>query len=153
MYFVHYHPLKEKLRDRTLSDAEALPYFIGSSILVLIPVGGIENVWDFAALFISIVLTIMGLRWAYKANGGAAGFDIIQKVVVLGWILGFRLLLFFIIPLLCFLIGISIAMPEDATPEKTGVGLVIFGAIAELILWKRLASHIRDTVKKEELST
>lgn len=152
MFFVHYHPLKEKLRDRTLSDAEALPYFIGSSILGLLPAGGIENIWDFSALVVTIVLTIMGLRWAYKANGGAKGFDIIQKTVVLFWILGFRVLLFCIIPLACFAIGISIAMPEETTPEKTGIAEVIVFAIIQIIIWKRLAKHISDTVKKEEKS-
>ena len=33
MYFVQYHPLKEKLRERTLSDGEALPYLVVWGVL------------------------------------------------------------------------------------------------------------------------
>ena len=28
MYFIDYHPLKQKLRSRSISDREALPYLI-----------------------------------------------------------------------------------------------------------------------------
>jgi hypothetical protein len=50
MYFIRYQPLKEKLKTRTLSDREALPYLILyaglAAVVCLFSTMGEFNLWD-----------------------------------------------------------------------------------------------------------
>ena len=100
MYFVRTQPLKDKLRSRSLSDREALPYLLVFSGLTAL-VGSVPliegfNRWDFASATLSVVFAIAGVVYSYKCNGGREGFDLIQKYVVLGWVVSIRCLLPFI---------------------------------------------------------
>ncbi len=88
MYFIQYHPLKEKLRERALSESEALPYWILFNVLVVlgfsVPMPGDFNAWDAIEGVMSLLFTICGIYHVYSQNGGVSGFDFIQKSIVLG---------------------------------------------------------------------
>lgn len=90
MYFVRYHSLKEKLRSRALSDREALPYLVLLIALVAL-IGGVPivegfNEFDAISVCLSVIFAIGGTCYVYQQNGGKEGFDLIQKYVVLGWV-------------------------------------------------------------------
>lgn len=100
MYFFRYQPLKEKLKSRTLTDREALPYLvlfsgIASAVYLLPPVEEF-NAWDWIGGGTSVVLAVAGVIYTYVQNGGRQGFDLIQKFVVIGWVVGVRCILAFI---------------------------------------------------------
>ena len=101
MYFTKYHPLKEKLRDRSVSDREALPYFLIflalTALVTVFPMFESFNEWDFVSGVLSVILAVGGVIYAYKCNGGKEGFDLIQKYVVLGWVVVIRCLLVFVV--------------------------------------------------------
>lgn len=146
MYFIQYNPLKEKLRSRTLSEREALPYILVYSALVALagtlPMTQEFNTWDWASCVLSLGTTIAGVLYAYAKNGKNAGFDFIQKFIVLGWVVSFRCLLVFI-PLAVILYGAAYFW--DQATEETGWLDVAFVFCFELVVYQRIGKHIGDT--------
>ncbi len=146
MYFISYQPLKDQLRVRSLSDHEALPYLVISVALMGL-VGAIPlidfNQWDLISAFISVIIAVTGTIYAYHQNGGRAGYDFIQKYIVIGWVVGVRVTLCFILILL--LITIVGEFLSVASYYSTGWFDVLQYAIFEIILFQRLGMHIRDT--------
>ena len=72
MYFVRYGPLKQKLRSRSLSDREALPYFIlVNACLTLAGAIATEgwNAFDTLSMWLSIFFVIGGTCYVYQQNG------------------------------------------------------------------------------------
>ena len=148
MYFVQYHPLKEKLRERTLSDSEALPYWILLNVVigltVFVPTIGYFNFWDAINGVMSLLFTICGIYHVYSQNGGASGFDFIQKSVILGWVVYVR----------CFLAFIPIMVIQYLFAKSYGFYFTnLFDVLADatfvIILFWRTGVHIRDTTKSE----
>ena len=146
MYFVRYHPLKKKLRERSLSDREALPYFILYSVLITVIVGfptiGEFNQFDMISWGLSVVFTIGGLLYSYEQNGGKEGFDLIQKYVVLGWVVSFRWFLVFL-PVI-IVIGIIEEALGSSQVNTNGFDVLLL-VLIELIIYQRIGRHIRDT--------
>lgn len=146
MYFVRYHPLKDKLSSKSLSDREALPYLIlvcALATLIGIPIVEGFNEFDAISLCLSVIFAIGGTCYVYQQNGGKEGFDLIQKYFVLGWVVTFRCLLVFLS--LMIAVGIIAAVLGIEVTSETSGFEVVFIALFELILYQRLGRHIRDT--------
>ena len=152
MYFIQYHPLKEKLRECALSESEALPYWILFNVLVVlgfsVPTLGDFNAWDAINGVMSLLFTICGIYHVYSQNGGASGFDFIQKVVVLGWVVSIRCLLVFIPSMIVFYVFVGILMGGEIS-ENTNLLDVMLTAAFYIIYFQRLGRHIQDTTKSE----
>lgn len=152
MYFIQYHPLKEKLRERTLSDGESLPYWILLNVLILlaivIPTPGDFNVWNAIDGVMGLLFTICGIYHVYSQNGGSSGFDLIKKFVVLGWVVFIRCLLVFIPSMIVFYIFAGILMGGEIY-ENTNLLDVMLSAAFYIIYFQRLGEHIKDTTKSE----
>jgi hypothetical protein len=151
MYFVKYHPLKEKLRDRSVSDREALPYlmvFAGLTTLVgAFPMFEGFNELDFVSGVLSVVFAILGVLYAYRCNGGREGFDLIQKYVVLGWVVAVRCLLAFIPLMIVAYIGGEVL---GVITDETGLFDIALIAVFEIVIYQRIGRHIRDTQMESE---
>lgn len=147
MYFVRYQPLKEKLKTRSLTDREALPYFIIflglASLFALLPKLHDFNTWDWVGGGLSFALAIAGIFYAYAQNGGNQGFDIIQKCIVLGWVVGVRCFLVFI-PILCVLYFVAIAVFNLSIDETSWFDVLLIAGF-EIVFYQRLGRHIKDT--------
>jgi hypothetical protein len=146
MYFFKYHPLKEILKNRELTDRQALPYifvFMGlTAFFMSFPLLDEMNGWDYLSGFLSVILSIAGVYYAYLQNGGAEGYDFIQKYIVLGWVVSVRVLLISIpIFFVAFLTGDFLGLVEDTS---TAYDVIILAAF-EVILYQRIGRHIRDT--------
>lgn len=146
MNFVRYQPLKDKLKSRTLSDREALPYLILVSGLAatiyLFPSTEEFNIWDWIGGGFSVALAVAGVIYAYLCNGGKHGFDLIQKYVVIGWVVVVRCLLIFIPCVIAlYILGEMLGFITD---ETNWYETLIFGAF-ELVVYQRIGRHIKDT--------
>lgn len=146
MYFVKYHPLKEKLSERSLSDREALPYFvlfIGLTALAgSIPLFDEFNVFDGISSMLSVLTAIWGVFYAYKENGGSNGYDLIHKYVVLGWVVSVRFFIVFIpASIALYAFGEVLGIVTD----ETGWYDIFLYFVAEIILCQRIGRHIGDT--------
>jgi len=147
MYFIKYLPLKDQLRCRSVTDREALPYlatFAALTALVgAIPLTDGFNHWDAISAFFSVVLAIGGIVYAYHQNGGRAGNDLIQKYVILGWVVSFRFLLIAIPTIIVLMIvgDLMGLLSWDSTGPFDASCIFAF----EFILYQRIGRHIRDT--------
>ncbi len=148
MYFTKYDPLKERLRDRKLDDREALPYFALLSVLTAMvasfanPSGKSLDMWSAVEAIVTVLITIAGVIYCYKQNGGQSGYDFIQKSVVLGWVVGIRLvLLFLLVSMALTVLQKYLALPEEG---KVWVDTVV-GFLANGFYYERLGRHLRDT--------
>jgi len=149
MYFVRYQPLKERLRESSVSDSEALPYLIAdvalTALLFALPQSDGYNFWDGVSGCLSVATAVGGVLYAYKKNGGRDGYDFIQKYVVLGWVVGVRFLIAFVpIALVLLLLGIHIGMTSCHATHPYDVVMIF---LAEVIYVQRVGRHVGDTVK------
>lgn len=152
MYFVQYHPLKEKLRERTLIDSEALPYLVvwgvwGSVWTMLGEMYSNFNFLDAFSWALWVLITIGGIYYVYSQNGGASGFDLVQKYYVLGWVAYVR----------CLLAFIPIMVIEYVSAVSYGLySKNLFNVLADVafgvIFFWRTGMHIKDTTKSGEES-
>ena len=126
MYFVQADKLQKNLKNRNLSDEDAFPYFI-FAIILFVPAIACSTILDFTrpelvvygALF--LLLTIIGIYHVYSQNGGAEGFGFIQKFFLLGWVVAFRCLLFYI-PMMLFLrVLLRVLVPDTIDQFVQGV--------------------------------
>ena len=150
MYFVQYNPLKQKLSSRSLSDGEALPYLILEGVVTVLLYLDISseglNAFDLVSVIISVAILIGGTFHVYDQNGGKEGFDLVQKYIVLGWVVGFRVFLASV-PVIIILgvivrVLVLLANIDDAVSDMVSV---ICGVAVKLIYYQRLGEHIRDT--------
>lgn len=145
MYFVRYQPLKDKLRDRTLGDREALPYVVLFYALIaaaLFPMTWEGNAWDYASWGGSIAAGVFGPIHVYRCNGGRNGHDFVQKIFVLGWVVAFRCLLVFI-PLMG-VVMVAGVLGGWITEETGWIEFALMLGF-EVVYFQRLGRHITDT--------
>ena len=150
MYFVRYQPLKEKLKERSFSDREALPYFVLFFALFtgarVFPTVEEFNEFDMVSGVLSVIFAIGGVLYSYEQNGRKKGFDLIQKFVILGWVVSFRcfLVLLSVFIVAAVALGVKETIETIETSETDGFD-VLFIALVELIFYQRIGKHIRDT--------
>jgi hypothetical protein len=160
MNFISYQPLKEQLRNRTFTDRQALPYFILSSVLsVPVPTSGTANSLDWVLTGCWVLITALGLLYAYRKNGGSDGVDFIKKFIVLGWIALVRWTLVFI-PLFVILVIAVIAiadtdarfggpLDESVKVEALEWFQLFAPSIFMIVLFQRIGRHIKDTAMED----
>ena len=150
MYFVQYNPLKQQLRNRTLSDGDALPYLILDGVVVALLGLNISsdglNAFNVVSTFISVAIIIGGTFHVYDQNGGQEGFDLVRKYVVLGWVVGIRVFLACIPVFLILGILIGLGNLDDAFSDFL---IMCCGVAVEIIYYQRLGKHVRDTTDIE----
>ncbi len=161
MYFIKYQPLKRKLKERTLSDREALVYLVVYIFLLglsfalsfAIPTGATDEcsdadlaAWDDEVfLLVFVCLPIAGIYYVYVANGGKSGFDLIQKYFVLGWVVGIRFLVVFL-PLSVATILVSAQVLGNGCEDRIQFyPQYVVSTLGEIVYYQRLGRHIRDT--------
>ncbi len=146
MYFIRYAPLKERLKDRSIDDREALPYLILFCVLEAIatalPGSEFMNKWDYISTGATLLITIWGVMYAYRHNGGRIGYDLIHKFVVLGWVVAIRFLIG-VVPV--FIAVFALAWHYDFVGEESTIFDVIFFSVLEIIFYQRIGRHMADT--------
>ena len=146
MQFFRYSAVKEKLRTRTLTDGEALPYLLSMfgfiAVAVVFPLTVGSHLWDRVNQGGTILLAILGLLYAYRQNGGATGHDLALKYIVLGEIVVAR---YFIV---CVPLGIALVWLgtqlglRDRTMGWYDTSLWL---VFQIVAYQRLGRHIADT--------
>ena len=157
MYFTKYQPLKRKLKERTLSDREAVVYLLVYSLLLMMAAGippetmdecndcGLMA-WDYAVVtLVDAGIAIAGIYYIYVANGGKIGFDLIQKYFVLGWVVGIRCLIVFL-PLWVATLVVSAEVFGNEWEDRSWYWTHYFLTfLLFAVYFQRLGRHIRDT--------
>ena len=146
MQFFRYDGVKEKLRTRTLTDQEALPYLLSMfgfiAVAVVFPLTLGSHLWDRINQGGTILLAILGLLYAYSQNGGANGRDLALKYIVLGEIVVARCSVLSIpVGLAVIWLGNQLGLRDQSMGWYDTVLWLIFQVVA----YQRLGRHIADT--------
>ncbi len=140
---------KEKLRNRDFTDQKILPYFIIFFLLYsnifFDNVGTTVNSWDYLSGILSSMVSVLGIVYAYKCNGGSDGYDFIQKFVIINLIVFIRCI-FFILLFMFFAVIIGNKFGFINNKASTIYDVIIL-VIVEVFFFQRIGHHIRDTIK------
>jgi RsiW-degrading membrane proteinase PrsW (M82 family) len=155
LYFWRIDRLKDELRLRDLPAREVLAYVTAHVVLWtsawFVPaeetvVTGPDVALDVALMVMSVIIPVVGLWAAYRANGGAEGRDFAGRLLAVGWVLGLRLLVLWAACFaLVFILGVAAAAAkrEIADPVITSLAWGVTFAASVVFFW-RLAYHLRS---------
>ncbi len=138
MYFWNIDKLTEQLISGELSEHEQFKYLMANSILYALAVIQYEvpNQLDTWCGIIGIFITILGLWFTYKCNGGPSGKNIIQRYLSVSFIVLIRITVLFMLPAI---IAASIIQEFylSGIPEETTMSSFILIIISEgiFVLW------------------
>jgi len=148
MYFWKVDKLKEQLISGELSEQEQFKYLMANSILYSLAAIQYETPNDFDTLAgaIGVFITVLGLWFIYKCNGGPNGKNIIQRYLSIGFIVFIRVFVLFMLPAI---IAASVVqeMYLGGIPEETTMSLFTLMIITEVILVLWVAKHINYIAK------
>lgn len=144
MYFYDITALKERLATGPLPERESLPYLVVfvtlCSIVMYLPLPP-ENAWDYFEVAFSIVVSIVGTIYLYRANGGEKGRDFIHRYIVLGWVVAVRFISLFIpVAIVLSIAGTVIGVSS----EQTNWFDVLVIVLLEIGFYLYFARHLRE---------
>jgi len=147
MYFTKYHPIKEQLRERTLSERDGLPYYVIYMALwtwtSALPLESSLTQIDVVSAVLSTITAICGVIYCYLKNGGKSGYDFIKKSIVLGFIVMIRCILpFILIFFVVLFVKPILGYPINA---KSWLDILVLVLIIAFYNW-RLGFHVHDTI-------
>ncbi len=104
MYFLRIKPLKNELISQGLVEKERFKYLMAWMIMIGLATGPgshINGASRFLLIFGVVLITILGVWYAYHRNGGQSGTALLDRYFSLGWVINLRvmLLLLFVFPL------------------------------------------------------
>jgi hypothetical protein len=151
VYFWRIDRLKSELRARELPARDAFGYATAHllcwTLPNFLPLGKASiTATDDALMVVATFIIVGGLWVAYRANGGVDGRDFAGRLLAMGWVLGVRLTVLWIVcaPLLliiAFAAGVLKERPSDSAIR--GIGW-IFLFVTSLVFYWRLTHHLRD---------
>jgi hypothetical protein len=148
MYFWRIEQLKAKMALAPLSDREVLPYFVVfvalSAAVSYLP-STTYNIWDGLTGLFSVLLAIVSTVYIYHQNGGAAGQHFLQRYFALGWVVTLR---WFGPILLAFIAYLTALEAAGVSSDSTTWHNVLFIVVAELVIYIRIAHHVRDLAQR-----
>ncbi|WP_394252688.1 hypothetical protein [Vibrio profundi] len=135
MYFWKIEKLKQDLRNDVVSEQSLLQYLIAHTIIIGLAMLPYYDVYelDMLSAGISIPISVFGILAAYHMSDK---HNFLAKFISISWVVGIRLL-----PLTFLLIFLSIN-PDSLETTELEVAVM---AIVEMIIYWRIAHHIKDT--------
>jgi multisubunit Na+/H+ antiporter MnhF subunit len=149
VYFWNVERLRADLRERPVPPVEVVRY--AAAILVtwgatsFMPVADTEfRVGDGILLALTVLVTVVGLWTAYRANGGPHGIDLAGRFLALGWVIGLRLMVL-CLALLVIMVVIVLVLAfrgqelSDRSIELSAWTMVL---VVEIVFYWRLTHHL-----------
>ena len=159
MYFWRIELLKSELRRGPLSQRAAFGYILATLVTYAV-LTGFPGAWnndptpptvtDWIGFVAAIFITVSGTYASYRANGAGVGEDFASRYFALGWVLGIRLMVMVVVPLILgvflFLYLIR-AEPTDAEICWLAVGTAV---AVQLVFYRQLWSHIGQLARSNK---
>lgn len=168
MYFWNIHALRRGLQKKRLPEPEVFSYFLAVLMLeaviwelgTLLAEGAESDGWDYVGVFGNLALTLAGTVLAYRANGGAAGRQFIERYFPVFWVLTIRFLVW-TVPLFAVAGAAYFILWPGDTDADTGGGamqtfdrIVMFAGWGLLVLfYYRLYVHLRFIARTGRAAT
>lgn len=143
MFFWRIRNLVKLLGERELTEREAFQYFFVYLVLITglseIPTPD-WNEWDTAGAVASTVVTILGLLYCFRSNGGAAGEAFLARFSALMLVVSIRTAVF-LIPLMIAVMGAADLLGV-LSDDTSWFEFVLVTAVGVLV-YLRVAAHLR----------
>lgn len=155
MYFWRIEALKARLIQAPLSDREVLPYFVLTMAITwalfaaydLFPAGS-TSLWSILGHGWSFVLVVVGTLYIYRQNGGSAGEHLLQRYLVIGWVVSIRWLTGILAVLGALTLAVmaidDLYIPESPSWQEA----TVIGVLEALYYW-RLGHHVSQVAHPE----
>ncbi|MEK7474789.1 MAG: hypothetical protein AAB152_04050 [Candidatus Coatesbacteria bacterium] len=92
MYFLRVRPLKEQLAREGLSESDRFRYLLAWMLLVtLSSISATSH--SATVVFLLFVITVAGVVWAWRRNGGTGGHAILDRYFSIGFVVNLRVML------------------------------------------------------------
>lgn len=144
MRFWRVEQLKAEMRAQPLSDREALPYLV-VYVALFATASGLPNpgfnLWDAIGNLLSIMIAIVGTICVYQQNGGIDGRFFLQRYLAIGFVIGMRCLVAIVVGMFAL---VAILDSLGMFSDQTTLYDFVFMVVAEIIIYWRIASHVRD---------
>ena len=148
MKFWRIENLKTQLKTGDLRDCESLSYllaYLGLTELALVFPRPQANQWDYLLGLVGLVATVGGTAYAYRCNGGANGHHFLGRYFALGWVNAIRIASWSI-PLYVVMV-LVLDLPEETTWPNA-----LFWSLFYLIIYQRLARHMREVAFPDRIT-
>lgn len=155
MYFWNINQLKEDIRTNKLTESKRFKYAIVTLAVFAI---GMEsrvsleniNIWDDISSISIILIQIVGIFFAYKANNGSMGTDFLGRYFAIYFVVSIRFLVFVIPVIIGVLLYYFYAFDFEEGIPSTSVDTIPFIIWTGILYW-RVYVHIKQ-VNSHELS-
>ncbi len=147
MYFWRIKQLKAEMIQQPLTDREVVPYLIASLVVIGLALAAASHLPatstldDYFSVFNTVALGL-GTYYIYLQNQGANGQHLLQRYIVIGWVIGIRWLVAYLVG--TFIITIGVYFSASLPIEASMVMLLIFNVIAVLVYYWLVGHHVRD---------
>ena len=152
MYLWNTRALAKELKEETVSQSQRFKYFLVFTMLytTILVVGHYVDRYDITPesvtnSVLTLLVTLIGTIWCYRANGGRNGHEFIDRSICLGLPIGIRLIVVMIFILILYFIVGSIIYGEAfflSTKIPNWLDVTIGALIQIAFIW-RLAVHLR----------
>jgi hypothetical protein len=153
MFILRIKKLRQELADQGLSEKQALFYYLATAILSALTYEAVANSpgsggamvpVDYLDGGLDMVFTIGGIIWCYAQNGGKEGKEFLNRIVPIGWVMFWRLMLGGLIPF-TILVGVLNwnATGSFGRPESESVLEVIIHNGLFLGMFWRMGVHMK----------
>lgn len=149
MYIWKIGELKAQLSQGELSEPEAFKYLMANTVLYSLSTIQYfdPNRYDTLSGFLGLCITIAGLWFIYKCNGGKNGKHFIHRYLSVGWVVFVRFFVLFILPA-SIILSLFQEFYLGGIPEETGFFDVFYINMAEVVYVLWMAKHINYVAKQ-----
>ena len=156
MYFWKINNLKTDLIKGPLSEREKFKYILATTVLFSAILNATDAIFflstftlsalDVYSGLISSAISIFGIIYIYKINGGAKGKHILQRLTALGWVMLIRWFVLIVLPIsaLYFVVIFVVMIFSTELSESTTAYDVIITQLMLLVYIFLLGRHVKD---------
>ena len=157
MYFINIKQLKQDIINKDFTEKDRFIYafiyiVIYSIFSELSFLGIIENenmpmISDYMTSIGTVLITIIGTYFLYKANGGNDGEDFLGRYFSITWVMVIRLLPLILIMLVGLIITNTYSLIDS---DVLDIVFVFFGLLYDSLIYYYSYGHMTDVSKKFE---
>lgn len=148
MYIWKIDKLNEELIAGDITQREIFKYLMASSILYALAMIKYSNANTLDTLLgvACMVITVIGLLFIYKCNGGDNGKDFLIRYILISWVVGVRMFVLLTMPVIIVSIILKTIYMGGVSGETTNIELIYIILLNIIsVLW--VAKHINRVAK------
>ena len=148
MYIWKIDKLNEELISGDLSQRETFKYLLASSALYalsMIQYSNANNMDTWSGLIAGIV-TLIGLFFVYRCNGGDSGKNFLIRYLSIGWVVFVRMFVLLMIPTMIVVFTLQ-EIYMGGIPDETTIIDLAYMTVIEIIYFLWVAKHINRVAR------